>query len=184
MSRLDFLRSATPRRALRRLAAVAVTAVLILPAPGARAEAPRFIGDFGAWAAYTYTLNGTPACYIASKPASSKGEYENRGDVFALVTHRNADKVRGEVSIVAGYEYQAENGPKAKIGNQTFDMFARGDTAWLRDQNDAQMIAAMRRGTELVVTGTSSRGTNTTDSFSLMGFTKAYEAIDRACKKG
>ena len=174
-------RLATTALALATLVAVGMSAGTSI---SARAEEPRFVGDFGAWAAYTYNLRGAPACYIASKPTSSAGSYERRGDVFALVTHRVADGVVGEVSVVAGYDYQEGNVPRARIGNETFEMFARGDTAWLRTEEDARVVAAMRRGTEMVVTGTSSRGTNTTDTYSLMGFTKAYEAISRVCKKG
>ena len=33
------------------------------------------------------------------------------------------------------------------------------------------------------VVGTSSRGTITSDTFSLMGFSKAYQKINEACKK-
>ncbi|MFN4090971.1 MAG: invasion associated locus B family protein [Alphaproteobacteria bacterium] len=168
----------------RTRAALLAATMLCLGAAGtAHAEDPRFIGDFGAWAAYTYTIDGAQVCYIASKPTASRGDYERRGDVFALVTHRMADGVIGEVSVVAGYEYQADNFPRAQIGGDTFEMFARGDTAWLRADEDTRMVAAMRRGTEMVVTGTSSRGTNTTDTFSLMGFTRAHEAITRVCRK-
>lgn len=166
--------------------AIAVLVLAAVPtfASPASAQEPKFVGDFGAWAAYTYSVNGSPACYIASKPAKSDGDYERRGEVFALVTHRIADNVVGEFSVVAGYEYQGDGTPTARIGGETFDMFARGDTAWLRTAEDARMVAAMRRGVEMVVTGTSSRGTRTTDTYSLMGFTKAYEAITRVCKKG
>jgi len=171
---------------MRRHATAFLALAALLPAfaaPAAAAE-PKFVGDFGAWAAYTYEIEGAPACYIASKPTSSEGEYDRRGEVFALVTHRVADKVVGEVSVVAGYEYQGDSTPTARIGGTTFDMFARGDTAWLRTAEDARMVAAMRRGTDMVVSATSSRGTKTTDTYSLMGFTKAYEAITRVCKKG
>lgn len=171
---------------MRRHATAFLVLAAFLPAlpASAAAQDPEFVGDFGAWAAYTYTVSGAPACYIASKPTGSEGDYERRGEVFTLVTNRVADNVVGEVSVVAGYEYQGDSTPRARIGGETFDMFARGDTAWLRVAEDARMVAAMRRGTEMVVTAVSSRGTKTTDTYSLMGFTKAYEAITRVCKKG
>ncbi|MET4699438.1 invasion protein IalB [Constrictibacter sp. MBR-5] len=171
---------------MRRHATAFLVLAALSPAFAAPADAQeaKFVGDFGAWAAYTYTVEGSPACYIASKPTSSEGEYDRRGEVFALVTHRVADDVVGEVSIVAGYEYQGDGTPRARIGSETFEMFARGDTAWLRTAEDARMVAAMRRGTEMVVTAVSNRGTKTVDTYSLMGFTKAYEAITRVCKKG
>ena len=39
----------------------------------------------------------------------------------------------------------------------------------------------MRKGTSMTVHGTTARGTETTDSYSLIGFNKAYAAIGTAC---
>lgn len=149
----------------------------------AHATEPDFIGDFGSWSAFTYEAEGGKVCYIASKPTSQEGDYQRRGDVYTLVTHRTADGVRGEVSIVAGYDYKKGTGPTAKIGGGTFRMFAEGDTAWIDDEREDFMVETMKAGLEMVVTGTSSRDTLTTDTYSLSGFTKALEAIDQACPR-
>lgn len=153
----------------------------LLAAGTAAAQETRHIGDFEDWGAYAYEERGEPVCYIASKPTASKGTAKGRGDAYAMVTHRAADKIWGEVSIVGGYDYQKQNGPTVKIGGDSFDMFAKGDTAWVHDGDDPRLVAAMKRGLEMVVTGTSSRGSVTTDTYSLQGFTKAYAAIDEAC---
>ncbi|MGB1026239.1 MAG: invasion associated locus B family protein, partial [Rhodospirillaceae bacterium] len=39
----------------------------------------------------------------------------------------------------------------------------------------------MKRGRDMIVKGTSSRGTVTTDTYSLSGVTAAMNAIDKAC---
>jgi hypothetical protein len=39
----------------------------------------------------------------------------------------------------------------------------------------------MKRGRAMTVVGTSSRGTVTTDSYSLAGFTKTKNLIDKTC---
>jgi len=39
----------------------------------------------------------------------------------------------------------------------------------------------MIRGAEMVIAGESSRGTQTTDTYSLLGFTAAHEAMNEAC---
>jgi hypothetical protein len=44
------------------------------------------------------------------------------------------------------------------------------------------MIAAMKRGSSMTIVGTSSRGTKTTDKYSLSGFTKTKSVIDKTCK--
>ena len=44
------------------------------------------------------------------------------------------------------------------------------------------MIAAMKRGSQLKVRGTSTRDTYSLDTYSLLGFTAAYNAMLNACK--
>ena len=66
---------------------------------------------------------------------------------------------------------------------QEFDLFTKNDGAWNYDRsNDRAMVAAMKRGLSMVITGRSSRGTVTTDTYSLRGFTAAYNAISDACR--
>jgi hypothetical protein len=68
------------------------------------------------------------------------------------------------------------------IGDQSFELFTQGDGAWAKDkQADDALVKAMIKGLDMVVKGTSSRGTETIDTYSLSGFTKAYEAIGKAC---
>jgi hypothetical protein len=43
------------------------------------------------------------------------------------------------------------------------------------------VTAAMRDGKQMVVKGVSSRGTKTTDTYSLAGVSQAYDAINEAC---
>ena len=157
-----------------------------LAAGPAAAQTPRQIAEFGAWTAFAYEQRGGPVCYVASRATSEKGGPRGREggrEAFLLVTHRPAEKTWGEVSIVPGYTYRKDDAPTARIGNDSFTLFAKEDSAWARDEDDPRLVEAMKRGTEMVVTGTPSRGSDSTDSFSLMGFTKAYEAIDKACRR-
>ena len=41
----------------------------------------------------------------------------------------------------------------------------------------------MKTSLKMRVKGTSSRGTITSDTYSLLGFSKAYQKINEACKK-
>ena len=119
---------------------------------------------------------------MASQPKKAEGDYKKRGDVYAIVTHRPSEKRRDEVSIVAGYAYKEGSAVTVVIGEQTFEMFTQGDGAWAKDQaGDDALVKAMIKGRGMVVTGMSGRGTETTDTFSLDGFTKAYQAINEAC---
>ena len=166
------------------LIAISLTALLIalVTVPVAQAQGIKTVGIFGDWTAFQLTEDGKPTCYMSSEPTKATGSYKKRGDVFAYVTHRPAEKLIGEVSIIAGYTYQKDSAVAIAIGKQEFDLFTQDDVAWARDPAaDKKLVQAMKKGNRMVVKGTSSRGTLTTDTFSLKGFTKAYGAIGKAC---
>ena len=165
-------------------AVVCLVAVLVsaLAAQPSRAQGIERLGDYGDWSSFQFSEDGNLACYMSSEPKKAVGKYKKRGDVFAIVTHRPAEKRFGEVSIIAGYNYQKDSWAEVKIGKQTFQLFTQDDGAWALDAaTDKKLVQAMRRGNRMVVKGTSSRGTPTTDTYSLKGFTKAYRAIGKAC---
>ncbi len=167
------------------LVAISLTALLIalVALPVARAQGIKTIGIFGDWSAFQFSEDGNPACYMSSEPTKATGNYKKRGEVFAIVTHRPAEKRIGEVSIIAGYSYQKDSAVKVAIDKQSFELsIIQDDSAWARDAAaDKKLVQAMKKGNRMVVKGTSSRGTLTTDTFSLKGFTKAYGAIGKAC---
>ena len=148
----------------------------------AQAQGIESVGNFGDWSAFQFSEDGNPACYMSSEPTKASGDYTKRGDVFAIVTHRPAEKRIGEVSIIAGYSYQKDSAVEIAIGKQIFELFTQEDGAWALDAaSDKKLIQAMKKGSRMVVKGTSSRGTITTDTYSLNGFTRAYRAIGKAC---
>jgi invasion protein IalB len=142
------------------------------------------LGTFGDWAAVA-DGGDKRLCYIGSAPKKAEGKYTTRGDAHVLVTHRPADKVKGEVSVSAGYPYKEGKDAEADIDGKKFKLFTRGENAWAYDAaEDRAMVAAMKAGKQLIVRGTSSRGTATTDTYSLSGFSAALAAIDKACGNG
>jgi len=164
---------------------VAIAAVLA-PTSSLAQDKTDLIGSFNDWDAFTLTRgNGSRLCYMVSVPKSWKASKEDalRGDIYITVTHRPATDVRDQVNVVVGYPLKQGSEVKATIDGQTsFELFTQADGAWLYTQEqDSEMVQAMRRGVNLVVEGTSSRGTDTTDRYSLMGFTAAYNAISKAC---
>ncbi len=166
------------------LAAISLTALLfaLAAASTARAQGIKTVGIFGDWSAFQFSEDGNPACYMSSEPTKATGNYTKRGEVFAIISHRPAEKRIGEISIIAGYNYQKDSAVAIAIGKQEFDLFTQDDGAWARDPAaDKKLVRAMKKGNRMVVKGTSSRGTPTTDTFSLKGFTKAYGAIGKAC---
>ncbi|MDH5748401.1 MAG: invasion associated locus B family protein [Rhodospirillales bacterium] len=144
--------------------------------------AATLIDVFQDWSAFKDTEKGKLVCTAGSVAVKSEGKYTSRGDVLIQVTHRQADKTVGVVSIQAGYTYKSGSEVTVTIGGQTFKLFTDAGHAWaFDDKGDKALVAAMKGGADMIVKGTSSRDTLTTDTFSLNGFTAAYTAISQAC---
>lgn len=149
----------------------------------ATAQQPKQIGTYNAWSAFTYQENGGIVCYMVSEPTKDEGDYTRRGKIYTLVTHRPSKKSLGVVSVIAGYQYKEGSEITVNIGGTTYKLFTVDDHAWAATaQEDKQLVDAMKKGSTMVIKGASSRGTETTDTYSLSGFTKAYEEIGKACK--
>ena len=147
------------------------------------AAEPKKIAEKRDWAAYIFTGNAGKVCYIASAPKKQKGKYKKRGQPYALVTNRPKQKINGEVNFIAGYNYKKDSEVRVKINKKSFKLFTQQDGAWsAKPELDVKLVKAMKGGNRMVVYGTSSRGTKTTDTYSLSGFTAMKKRIDKACK--
>ncbi len=148
----------------------------------ARAQEPRSLGTFRDWSAFGYSEGATRVCFIASQPKKAEGNYTQRGDIWALVTHRSPGGERDIVQIITGYNYMAEAPVAVTIAEETFTLFGDGENAWtFTRHDDRDLVTAMKAGISMIVEGRSWRGTLTTDTYSLLGFTAAYETISQAC---
>lgn len=153
-----------------------------LNAPAYAAEDPKVLSVQGDWTAYVFTENGSKVCYMATQPTKSQGNYTKRGDVFALITHRPAEDSRDVFSYITGYTYKPNSNVSITIGSKKITLFTQNDMAWtVDDKTDRDLSAAIRGGSTMTVKGMSSRGTETTDIFSLKGSSAAYDAISREC---
>jgi hypothetical protein len=166
---------------MRRLAFFIAGLLALIAAP-AGAQAPRVLGSFEKWSAFSYLEQGKPVCYLAAQPADSKGGPQNRGEVFLMVTHRPATKATDVVSFVAGYTLKSGSEAEATVGGQVFKLFAKDDRAWVPDEKtDKALVQALIKGATLAVKAVPARGPESTDSFALAGFGRAHQAITQAC---
>lgn len=158
---------------------------LMLSVSANAAEMPKVLGEYGDWTAWTYNDRGNLICYMSSTPKKDEGKYTKRGDIYTIITHRPSEKTFDEVSFVAGYSFDTKAPFIIKIGDKTFkNTFTEGTKGWMvSSQEDRNLIAAMKRGERMIVDGKSSRGTTTKDTYSLKGFSSAYQAISAKCKK-
>lgn len=174
----------SPRRIAAALAALPLAAVLAfgMTAGSAEAQDIRRLGAFQDWRAYVFQEDGSKVCYMASEPKEEEGDYTQRGDVHAMVTHRAAQGTENVVSFIIGYPFKEDSRVSVDIDGKTFTLFTHKDTAWAPDaQTDSALVQSMRAGRQMIVKGTSTRGTETTDTYSLLGFTAAHKAINDTC---
>ncbi len=156
----------------------------LLAAPAQAASKGReFLGGFRDWDAFKeIRANGEKTCYMISVPKDSAPKDVRRGEIYVIITHWPQAQIKSQVNVVVGYPFKDGSTASATIDGRTYKMFTEGERAWAYDdKQDHQMTDAMKQGTKLVVKGTSSRGTHTTDSYSLSGFTAAHNAITQAC---
>ena len=167
----------------RRFCSVALSASILLSSTApALAAAPKVLGTYQDWQSYLLVEGNRRVCYMASAPQKKEPATAKRGDVLMFVTHRPADKEQGVVNVHIGYTLNANRDVRVVIGDKSFDLFTKGDTAWTRaDKDDKAMVQEMMKGSTLTVAGESDRGTKTVDTYSLKGFSAAYKEINKAC---
>jgi hypothetical protein len=157
--------------------------MLVGAATTATAQTPTLLKQEGDWAAYGYTAGGGKVCYAISQPKELLPKGVNRDPVYMFVTNRPKEGVSHEVSVITGYPYKEGSKTNIKIGSNTFALYTKDDGAWVENAaEENRLIGAMKAGADMVITGTSRRGTVTTDTYSLKGITAALKVIDTECK--
>jgi hypothetical protein len=146
---------------------------------------PTLLGQYGDWGAYTASPAGKKVCFALGKPKTTKTNPpgRNRDPAYVFISTRPAEKVKNEVSIIIGYPFKASSDATAEIGTTKFAMYTQNDGAWIKNVADeARMVDAMRKGADLTVKGTSGRGTQSTDEYSLKGLSQALDKVEQECK--
>lgn len=106
----------------------------------------------------------------------------NRGQTLLMVFYRPSAGAKGQVAFTGGYPFASGSTVNMEISGSTFELFTEGEWAWpATADDDAKIITAMKRGATAVLSGRSGRGTDTKDSFSLLGFTAAVEDAAKRC---
>ena len=142
------------------------------------------IEQFSDWSVLRQETDAGRLCYITSEPIEKKGDYdkENRGETRVFVTHGPGKAERDVVSIVAGYMFKKQSEVELNVDGIQQSFFTLEDRAWSFGQDeDKKIIRNMKRGNKLTVKGISSRGNTTIDIYSLSGFTKAKQMLDKIC---
>nr|WP_043699240.1 invasion associated locus B family protein [Yoonia vestfoldensis] len=138
------------------------------------------------WAVY---VEASPReCWAVSAPVETINTRDgnavdvNRGDIQLIIFYRPGDSIAGQVMFAGGYPFAPGSVVTIRIGETTYELFTEGNFAWPASAaDDASIVAAMKRGADATVVGRSSRGTQTSDRFSLIGFTAAVDEAASRC---
>jgi len=147
---------------------------------------PTLLGQYGTWGAYAATPNGKKVCFALAKPSSSKSNPPNRprDPAYAFVSTRPAEKVSNEVSVMIGYTLKPGSASTLEVGGASYAMYTQGDGLWIKNAaEEERMVEAMRKSADVVVKGVSTKGTETTDVFSLKGLSQALDRVAQDCKR-
>ena len=169
--------------ALRGMCAIAVL-VAGLGTAGAQ-ESTNVVATEGDWT--VFAADNPKECWAVSPPKSTVNTRDGstvevtRGDIRLYVAYRPGQN--GEVSFTGGYPFAPDSTVEVDVGGQKFNLFTEGESAWTGSpSDDERLISALRAGANVTVSGRSSRGTNTRDTFSLMGITAATNAARSRCQ--
>ena len=146
------------------------------------AEEIKKIGKYKDWLAMTVTDGSEKVCFAQSSPVLQAPK-SNKRDAKLFVAFRPVEKIINEVSVTGGYEFNNKNSVTATSGKNKFkfDIKEQG-FAWIADTKvEANMIKKMKKGSRIMITGYNQKGSQTIDHYSLLGFTKAYNTIKKAC---
>jgi hypothetical protein len=170
---------------LARLLALSSAALLFAAAP-ALADSPTLLGVFNGWTAASNGAGDAKVCFVMAHPASSTPKKAKRDPIGFLINDWPIRKARSEPQVVAGYAYKDGSTVTAEVGADKFTFFVKNDgdagSAWMRDAaEETRLVEAMKRGAQLIITGTSRRGTMTRDTYSLKGLSAALDKIHSTC---
>ncbi|KGM89916.1 hypothetical protein rosmuc_00514 [Roseovarius mucosus DSM 17069] len=166
--------------------AIAV-AMLITPAAQAQSTSTNQVATSTAWS--VFEDSDPRECWAVSAPTETVNTKDGRvvavrrGDILLMTFFRPGAGVQGQITFTGGYPFAGGSTVNLNIGGTQFELFTEGEWAWPASAaDDAQVLAAMKRGADAVLTARSARGTVTKDTFSLLGYTAAVEEAEKRCK--
>jgi len=160
-----------------------VSFIIILISFSARsAEDLKSTGKFKDWETFTITENNNKICFTQSIPVLRAPKKFERNPSRLFISFRPTEDIKDEVSATSGYIFQKDKIVKAKTGKKTYNFFSREEFAWIQDtEEERKFIKAMKKAKRVMIIGRTEKGKQTIDHYSLMGFTKAYDAAKKNC---
>ena len=140
------------------------------------------LGKFKDWKSFVLMRGESKVCFAQSIPVVRAPKKFKRDPSRLFVSFRPFENIKNEISVTNGYEFKQKAPVTAKSGKKVYDLFSKGRFAWVVDNEDEKkLIATMKKASRLMIVGNSDNGNQTTDHYSMMGFTKAYNTAKKSC---
>ena len=160
---------------------ISILIFLILFSFSATANAPRSTGKYKNWESLTVQTDKGKTCFAQTLPTKRAPASVKREKSKLFVTFRPSENIKDEVSLTSGHDYKSST-VTASSGKKRYSFFSQKSFAWLLDdQEERNFIKLMKRATNLIIKARTTKGAETTDHYSMMGFTKAYNTAKKAC---
>ena len=145
------------------------------------ANSPRSTGKYKSWESFTAETEKGKICFAQTIPTKRAPGSIKREESKLFVTFRPGENVKDEVSITSGHDFKGSS-VTASSGKKKYSFFSQRNFAWLLDdQEERKFIKLMKTATNLIVKARTTKGAETTDHYSMMGFTKAYNTAKKTC---
>ena len=155
--------------------------VLVLFSINSFAVSPRSTGKYKNWESFVAETDKGKICFAQTVPTKRAPAAVKRDKSKLFVTFRPSEEIKDEVSLTSGHDYKTSS-VTASSGKRRYSFFSQKDFAWLLDdQEEKKFIQLMKRATDIIVKARTAKGAETTDHYSMMGFTKAYNTAKKAC---
>ena len=140
------------------------------------------VGKFKDWETIIITEQTGKVCFAQSVPVLQAPK-SNPREARMFVSFRPAEKINDEISVTGGYEFNNQTSIIATSGKSKYKFdIAQEGFAWIADNKlENKMINTMKKGSRIMITGHNQKGSQTIDHYSLLGFTKAYNAAKTSC---
>ncbi len=145
------------------------------------ANTPRSTGKYKNWESFIVETDKGKICFAQTVPTKRAPSSIQRGKSKLFVTFRPSENIKDEVSLTSGHDYKSST-VTAASGKKRYSFFSQKNFAWLLDdQEERNFIKLMKRATNVIVKARTTKGAETTDHYSMMGFTKAYNTAKKTC---
>ena len=147
----------------------------------ANANTPKSTGKYKNWESFTIETDKGKICFAQTVPTKRAPASIQREKSKIFVTFRPSESIKEEVSLTSGHDYKSST-VTASSGKKKYSFFSQKNFAWLLDdQEEKKFIKLMAKATNLIIKARTTKGAETTDHYSMMGFTKAYNTAKKTC---